>query len=326
MEGGASKSRVGGAILLADIGGTNARFALMTDRLGAIRHLTVAEYPGPKDAIATFLRTQAPGETLAGAVLAVAAPVEGEMVRFTNSPWVVEAAELRAAFAIPRIVLVNDFEAVGWALPSLRPEDLRPVGGGAAVPGGPMVVLGPGTGFGVAALVPGVSGPVVVPTEGGHATLAATTDREAGIVAVLRRRYGHVSNERALSGPGLEALHAAVAAVDGVAVPERRAAEITRLAESGCPVCRAAVDTFCAMLGSVAGDLALIFRARGGVFIAGGIVPRFGEGFRATEFRSRFEAKGRFEPYLAAVPTAVIIHPDIAFLGLQAIAARLRGG
>nr|WP_284701034.1 glucokinase [Rhodoplanes tepidamans] len=319
-------SRVGDAILLADIGGTNARFALMTDRLGAIRHLPVAEYPGPKDAIATFLRADAPGATLAGAVLAVAAPVEGETVRFTNSPWVIDVAELRAAFGIPRVVLVNDFEAVAWSLPSLRPEDLRPVGGGVAVPGGPMVVLGPGTGLGVAGLVPDLHGPVVVPTEGGHATLATTTEREAEIVAVLRRRYGHVSNERALSGPGLEALHAAVAAVDGVTVPERRAAEITRLAEQGgCPVCRAAVETFCAMLGSVAGDLALIFRARGGVFIAGGIVPRFGDRFRATGFRSRFESKGRFEPYLAEIPTAVITHSDVAFLGLQAIAARLRG-
>ncbi|RAI43152.1 glucokinase [Rhodoplanes roseus] len=313
------------AVLLADIGGTNARFALMTDRLGAIRHLKVSEYPGPKDAMATVLRAEGPGLRLAGAVLAVAAPVEGDSCRFTNSPWVVDAAELRAAFGIPQVVLVNDFEAVGWSLASLAPGDLLAVGAGAAVPHGPMVVLGPGTGLGVAALVPGPGGSVVVPTEGGHATLAVTTDREAAVVALLRRRYGHVSAERALSGPGIEALHAAIAAVDGVLVPARRAAEITQLAEEGtCPVCRAAVDMFCAMLGSVAGDLALIFRARGGVFVAGGIVPRLGQRFASSEFRARFEAKGRFEPYLAAIPTSVIVHPDVAFVGLQAIAARLR--
>jgi glucokinase len=313
------------AILLADIGGTNARFALMTDRLGAIRHLAVADYPSPKDAVATVLRADTAGARVAGAVLAVAAPVEGESCRFTNSPWVVDVAELRAAFGFGRVKLVNDFEAVGWSLLGLTTADLRPVGGGRAVAGGPMVVLGPGTGLGVAAVVGGPDGPVVVPTEGGHATLAAATDREAALVAELRRCYGHVSAERVLSGPGLEALYRAIAAVDGVLVPPRRAADITRLAEEGgCPVCRATVDTFCAMLGSVAGDLALTFRARGGVFVAGGIVPRLGNRFAASEFRARFEQKGRFATYLADIPTAVIIHPDVAFPGLQAIATRLR--
>ncbi|NVO17040.1 MAG: glucokinase [Rhodoplanes sp.] len=314
------------AILLADIGGTNARFALMTDRLGAIRHLAVVDFPAAKDAVATFLREDAAGSRVAGAVLAVAAPVEGERCRFTNSPWVVDAAELRAAFGMVRVRLVNDFEAVAWSLPRLMADDLRPVGGGAPVPGGPMVVLGPGTGLGVSALVSTPSGFVVVPTEAGHTTLAATTDREAAIIAELRRRFGHVSTERVLSGPGIEALYTTIATLDGILVPSRRPAEITRLAEQGgCPVCRAAVDIFCAMLGSVAGDLALTFRARGGVFVAGGIVPRLGDRFGASEFRARFEAKGRFASYLAEIPTAVIVHPDVAFLGLQAIAARLQG-
>lgn len=314
------------AILLADIGGTNARFALLTDRLGAIRRLAVADFPAVKDAVAAFLRADAPGMRLAAAVLAVAAPTEGDVCRFTNSPWVVDAAELRAAFGLSRVELVNDFEAVAWSLPRFGPGDRRPVGGGTAAPGAPMVVLGPGTGLGVAALVPGPQGPVVVPTEAGHATLAASTDREAAILAALRQRFGHVSAERALSGPGIEALHAAIAAVDRAVVPARRAAEITALAAAGgCPVCSAAVAMFCAMLGSVAGDLALVFRARGGVFVAGGIVPRLGDAFGTSEFRARFEAKGRFTSYLAEIPTAVIVHPDVAFLGLQAIAARLRG-
>jgi glucokinase len=314
------------AILLADIGGTNARFALMTDGLGAIRHLAVADFAAAKDAVATFLREEGAGVRVAGAVLAVAAPVEGERCRFTNSPWVIDAAELRAVFGMARVELVNDFEAVAWSLPRLTADDLRPVGGGAAVPGGPMVVLGPGTGLGVAALVSTPSGFVVVPTEAGHTTLAATTDREAAIIAELRRRFGHVSTERVLSGPGIEALHTTIATLDGVVVPPRGAAEITRLAEQGgCPVCRAAVDALCAILGSVAGDLALIFRARGGVLVAGGIVPRLGDRFGTSEFRARFEQKGRFTAYLADIPTSVIVHPDVAFLGLQAIAARLRG-
>jgi glucokinase len=212
------------AILLADIGGTNARFALMTDGLGAIRHLAVADFAAAKDAVATFLREEGAGVRVAGAVLAVAAPVEGERCRFTNSPWVIDAAELRAVFGMARVELVNDFEAVAWSLPRLTADDLRPVGGGAAVPGGPMVVLGPGTGLGVAALVSTPSGFVVVPTEAGHTTLAATTDREAAIIAELRRRFGHVSTERVLSGPGIEALHTTIATLDGVVVPPRGAA------------------------------------------------------------------------------------------------------
>lgn len=314
------------AVLLGDIGGTTARFALWADgAVGPVHHAWVRDHASIKDAIAAFLTAGPRPVPVTAAVLALAAPVEGGRVALTNSPWVVDAAELCAAFGFDTVTLVNDFEAVAWSLPHLAGSDLVAVGGGAAVAGAPITVLGPGTGLGVAGLVPCADGLVVVPTEGGHATLAATNAREDRIIDHLRGRFGHVSNERVLSGPGLENLYAAIAALDGAPVATRTAPEITGHALDGsCQVCREAVETFCALLGAVAGDLALLFRARGGVFVAGGIVPRLGAAFAASAFRDRFVAKGRFRDWLATIPTQVIVHPDVAFVGLGAVAARAK--
>jgi len=184
-----------------------------------------------------------------------------------------------------------------------------------------MVVIGPGTGLGMAGLLGRGGDMTVIATEGGHATLPTTTPREDAVIAHLRGRFGHVSAERALSGPGLENLYAAIAAIDEAAVASRSAAEITRLAlDRSCATCRAAVDMFCAMLGTVAGNLALMFRARGGVYLAGDIVPRMADYLAQSEFRARSEAKGRFRDYVRSVPTAVIVNPDAAFLGLKSLA------
>ncbi|EJW09336.1 Glucokinase [Rhodovulum sp. PH10] len=314
------------AILLGDIGGTNARFALLSEGLiGPVDRHAVADYASVKDAIAAFLASRSGasghGTSVRGAVLAVAAPVEGERSAFTNSRWVVDAVELRAAFGLERVLLVNDFEAVSSSLPHLGPKDVLRIGGGTPLAGAPLAVLGPGTGLGVGALVPSGDGYAVVPTEGGHATLPTVTEREDAVLAEMRRRFGHVSAERALSGMGLENLYAAIAALDGAEVATRSAPDITKLAlEGACPTCRAALAMFCALLGTVAGDLALMFRARGGVFVAGGIVPRFTALFADSEFRTRFEAKGRFRPYLQEIPTSVIVHPTVAFIGLSALA------
>ena len=175
------------------------------------------------------------------------------------------------------------------------------------------------TGLGVAAYLP-QGGGRVLNSEGGHATLAGSSPREDAVIAHLRQRFGHASAERALSGPGLENLYHAIAALDGVAVPARDAAAISKAARSGeCPVCRAALDMFCAMLGDVAGNLALTFGARGGVYIAGGIVPRLGGYFEQSPFRRRFEAKGRFSAYVAAVPTCVILAETPALRGLATL-------
>jgi glucokinase len=186
-----------------------------------------------------------------------------------------------------------------------------------------VVVLGPGTGLGVACFVPASPNPVVIASEGGHATMAATSPREDAIINHLRREFGHVSAERVISGMGIEHLYHAVVALDEVDAPQRSASEITKAALDGnCPISRAALELFCAMLGTIAGNVALTFGARGGVYIAGGIAPRLTDFLARSEFRARFESKGRLETYLASIPTSVITHPSATFLGLRSIAKR----
>jgi glucokinase len=313
----------GAQTLLADIGATNARFALLRrgGDIGPVRTLAVAGYPKFTDAVAAFLAAE--GASPAGAVLAVAGPVEGERAVMTNCPWVIDAAELRRLLGVPAVRVINDFEATAWSLSALEPDHVAAVGAGRAVAGAPMVVLGPGTGLGLASHVPHASAPVVIATEGGHVTLAATTVREDAVIAWLRGRFGHVSAERALSGPGLENLYRAIAAVDRADVPARDATAITQAGVAGtCPISRAALDMFCAMLGTFAGNAALSFGARGGVFIAGGIAPRIVDYLLKSEFRARFDAKGRLRPYVEAIPLNVIVHPDYAFIGLKALVER----
>jgi glucokinase len=313
-------------ILLGDIGGTTVRLAVLTDdAVGPIDHLAVAQHRSLIDAIEGFLGSRGDRNRIGTAVLGVAGLIEGGRSVLINSQWTIDAAELRAAFRFEQIQLINDFEAVAHALPHLTGNDVRSVAEGKPRLGESMAVIGPGTGLGMAGVVCRGDRVTIVPTEGGHATLPSTTRREDAVIAHLRDKFGHVSAERALSGPGLENLYAAIAAIDGVAVPDRTAAEITGQALNGdCPVSVAAVDMFCAMLGTVAGNLALMFRARGGVYVAGGIAPRVVDLLANSEFNARFTAKGRFQPYLEDIPVAVIVNPDPAFLGLKALALRLR--
>ncbi len=307
-------------IVLGDIGATNARFALLADgALGSVASIPVANHPHFSGALQAFLsqRGQPP---VAGAMLAVAAPVDGERCAFTNCAWQIDGAELRHTFGFATLRLLNDFEASAYALPHLTKDDLHPLGGGTPIADAPMAVLGPGTGLGVACFVPGPQGPVVIASEGGHVTLPATSDREEAIIGHLRRHFEHVSAERAVSGGGLENLYRAIAAIDGVNVPQRDAAGITACALDGtCAVSLAALDQFCAMLGTVAGNVALTYGARGGVFVAGGIAPRIVRHLARSNFRARFEAKGRYRNYLKAIPTSVIVRPDATFLGLMAL-------
>jgi glucokinase len=308
--------------LLGDIGGTNARFAVLTgNTLGPIAHLPVSDHRSMIDAIGSFLGSRQDRDTIGVAVLGVAAPVEGGRSILVNSGWVVDVEELRAAFGFKAISAINDFEALASALPYLSGRDVKRLAAGQPLAGESMAVIGPGTGLGMAGVVYRGVRLTIVPTEGGHTTLPGTTPRQDAVIAHLREKFGHVSAERALSGPGLENLHSAIAAIDGIAVSSRTAAEITWEArDRSCPVSVAAVDMFCAMLGTVAGDLALMFRARGGVYIAGGIAPRVADLLARSEFCARFVAKGRFQPYLESVPIAVIVNPDATFLGLKSLA------
>ncbi len=311
-------------ILLGDIGGTNLRFAWMAgEETSPLTVLPRAEYQGLADAIADHLEKSGSSRPDAMA-LAVAGPVRDNRVVMTNAGWHLDAAALGHRLGVPRVHLVNDFAATAWSLSRLSASDLVQIGGSSPPLGGIRVVCGPGTGLGVAAVVPTAEGEMVIAGEAGHMTLAGQDAQQDAVIARLRNRFGHVSAERALSGPGLENLHAALTEAMGRKVVEHTAAEIVIGAREGrCEMCRLAIELFCSLLGGFAGDLALAFGARGGVYLAGGILPRMLDLLRASDFRMRFEAKGRFHDYLAPVPAFAILHPEPAILGLQAmIAAR----
>lgn len=321
---GAWKKNKSKKTLLADVGGTNARFAILADdRLGPVDHVRVADYAQFEDALAGFLSRQLPDESLRGALLAVAGTVDGDRCVLTNNQWIVDGPELRARFGFADLAILNDFEAVAWSLPYLHTNDLLKLGGNEPKPGSPMLVLGPGTGLGVAVYVPRRQGDLVLRTEGGHGTMPSGSAREDAIIETLRQRYGHVSAERVLSGPGIENLYGAIASLESLDVPKRSAAEITQAGLAGhCVACRSAVDMFCAMLGEVAGNLALGSGAQGGVFVGGGVAPHFRGYLQHSKFRTRFNAKGRMTSYVSSIPVYLILHGDPAFVGLRFLATK----
>jgi len=310
--------------LLADIGGTNARFALTQGaEIGPIEHTKAADHPRAPDAIAAFLSRHTANGPVTAAVLGVAGTVENGHVSMTNSGWTIDSAELRGAFGFDAAHVLNDFEVAAWSLPALRDTDLFALGKQRPVTSAPMLVLGPGTGFGASCLVERYGAPFAVITEAGHATLPAASEREERVIAHLRQRFGHTSIERAVSGTGLENLYEALASIEGVSPPEKNAAAIAQAGLDGsCNLSRSALEMFCSFLGTVAGNLALTFCARGGVYIAGGIAPRFPDFLARSAFRTRFESKGRYESYLRPIPTSIIVRSDASFIGLKAFADR----
>lgn len=307
--------------LLADIGGTNARFALLADgKIGPISHIAVGDFGTFQQALAAYLGDTAPPGTIRNAIFAASGPVQNGRCALTNNSWIIDAAELCADYGFSSVRLINDFEAAGWALAHLPPGSLLPLGGRERVAGTPLAALGPGTGLGMVTSIPHAGAPIVLPSEGGHCTMAGGSLREDAVIEHLRRRFGHVSSERVLSGAGLENLHDALASLDGMTVPRRRAADITRTGiEGSCSISRSAVDMFCAMLGSVAGNLALAIGAKGGIFIAGGILRHMPEYLAASQFRARFEGKGRLKAYLAPIPAYLVLDEHVAFVGLRAL-------
>ncbi len=314
--------------LIADIGGTHVRFALVVPGAAPAETLVMrcSDYAGPAEAATAYLRAVAPGAVPRRAAFAVASPVAGDRVDLTNSPWSFSISATGEALGLQRFAVVNDFTAVALSVPTLGPDDLVRVGGGSGAAAAPMAVLGPGTGLGVSGLVQGSDGRwVALATEGGHATLAAADEREAALIGWLRHRFGHVSAERVLSGPGLVNLYEAVAARTGrQPVYNTPDAISQRALDNTCPVCREALDSFFAVLGTVAGNLALTLGARGGIYLAGGILPRMADAFAASGFRVRFEAKGRFQPYVASIPTWLVVHPQPAFAGLAGLVSAPR--
>ena len=311
--------------LVADIGGTHARFGWLAQPGAPLAHVTklaAADYPGPAEAVQAYLAMLGPltGVAVAPprrAAIAVATAVDGDVVRFTNSAWHFSRQAVQAALGLDSLLLLNDFEALALSLPCLTPAQRRCLGAEAPRSAGTLAVVGPGTGLGVGAVVATRSGWVALPGEGGHATLAPADDLESELLAVVRRQHAHVSAERLLSGIGLPVLHQALGVVTGRPVAEPWTAEA--IVAEGVPARDAlaseTLDLFCALLGGFAGNVVLTLGARSGLYIGGGIVPRLGERFFQSAFRARFEAKGRFQAYLQAVPTALITDTHAALAG-----------
>ena len=294
--------------LVGDIGATNARFGLVSPD-GAMLHSSTfacADFADIGEAIGAYLAQRGNLPMPRAGALAIAAPITGDLVRMTNHPWHFSVVALRDLLGFERLLVINDFTAVALAVPRLSAGDRMPVGGGTPVEGAPIAVIGPGSGLGVSGIVPSGSGWKALTGEGGHATMAPANDREDAVLCLMRRRFDHVSAERCLSGPGLVNLYNCLAALDGVPAAPYTAAQITD-PETGAhdQLCREATAMFCAMLGTIAGNLALSLGARGGVYIAGGIVPRLGTRFAESGFRDAVRGQGADAPLSGDDPVAL---------------------
>ena len=319
--------------LVADIGGTNARFGWVSGPGSLVEHvrvLPVDQHKDPASAARAYLQqlqTLLPGAPAPrSGAFAVATAIAGDQIELTNAHWSFSRAATQAELGLDLLLMLNDFEALALSLPRLQASQLQawPAPLAQAGQGQTLAVIGPGTGLGVGGVTRtgGANGIwLALPGEGGHATLAAGDDFEAALLAHVRGSFEHVSAERLLSGIGMPVLHGAVAAVLGSAqVPTLSTEQIVAQGllhpDSGQDlVCSRTLDAFCALLGSFAGNVALTLGARGGVYIGGGIVPRLGERFFTSAFRERFEAKGRFRGYLEAIPTPLITDTLAALAG-----------
>jgi glucokinase len=324
--GGASAAKAFG--LVADIGGTNVRFATVglpseKPAIAAPRIVSTREHPDIVAAAKAYLRDAGFDRAPAGLVFAVAGPIANNAIHLTNAGWSISAEELRKGLGTPRMRLVNDFEALAQAVPHLRDADLIALGPSPVFDprrDGTIAIVGPGTGLGVAGLVNAGNAHIALVTEGGHASFAPTDELEIEIVEILMRIFGRVSSERLLSGPGLLNLYQAMGEIAGRALDESTPEAITEMARSDPSSFEAKVFArFCGMLGSVAGDVALIMGARQGALIAGGILPDAANLLAASEFRKRFEDKARFRDYMRAIPTALIVQPHAGLIGAAAI-------
>jgi glucokinase len=310
-----------GPRLLADIGGTNARFALepAPGEIQALRTLACADHARFEDAVRFYLAgtQRLHGARVRHAVIAIANPVDGNAIRMTNHHWAFSIEAARRALGLETLLVVNDFTALAMSLPALRPGDLAQVGGGAALAGSAIGLVGAGTGLGVSGLVPSGERWIPLSSEGGHVAFSPLDEREVTVLRHAWQRYDHVSAERFVSGPGLVLIREALAMSRGMA-PDKDLSPsdiVTRGLSGGDALSLEAIDCFCGMLGTVAANLAVTLGARGGIYIGGGVVPRLGAYFVASPFRPRFERKGRFSEFTARIPTWLITAPTPALQG-----------
>jgi glucokinase len=319
-------------LIAADIGGTHARFAMATVADGRVLSL------GPETVLKTAAHAslqmawesfgqqlRADGRPLPrAAAIAVACPIQGEVLKLTNNPWIIRPALIAEKLGVDRHILCNDFDAVGHAVAHVGAAHLAHLcGPDTALPGdGVISIVGPGTGLGVALLARDPGGYRVIATEGGHQDFAPLDSVEDAILARLRSRFGRVSVERIVAGPGLASLHEALAALEGVAVPPRSDVELWAAALAGSDsLAAAALDRLCLSLGAVSGDIALA-QGAAGVVIAGGVGLRLAAHLATSGFHRRFVAKGRFESMMAALPVKLLTHPQPGLYGAAAAFAR----
>ena len=294
---------------MADIGGTNARFAIETAShvFEKVEVLPCADYDTIVDAMKEYLK-RADSPEVKHTAVAIANPVVGDWLQMTNHHWSFSIETTRQAMGFDNLLFINDFTAQALAITKTDAADLVQVGGFQAIENAPKAVIGPGTGLGVSGLIPSASGYVPLAGEGGHSSFPPFDDTEVLVWQYAKRKHGHVSAERFLSGAGLVLIYEALAHREGVKRQKLTPAEISERALSGTsPLCRLTLDIFCAMLGTVASNLALTLGARGGVYLCGGIIPRFIDYFKHSPFRNRFENKGRFDAYLAAIPVYIVL-------------------
>ena len=308
-------------MLVGDLGGTNARFGVMTSEgISHVRVLAADDYPLFEDAFAAYLSEL--NDTPKMACLAIAAPITGgDRVAFTNrGGWSLSTSQLKEMAGFERLEVINDFKALAMSIPYLGPHDIFNLGPEHTTNrmDAPKVILGPGTGLGVASLAPSPAGWIPIPGEGGHTAFSALDLGEDSILAAMRERHGRVTWEHILSGPGLENLYQAMIDTGEVKASPRTAAQITGAAMEGDVFAEACIKRFCGMLGSFAGDLALTLGARGGVYIGGGIVPRIRDLVEKSDFRNRFEEKGRMTHFVKDISTQLIIAEHPALIGAAA--------
>lgn len=319
-------------VLVADIGATHARFALAAPdaRDATPESMMVAGLATLEDALAHFLESKGvTAHELDAAVLAAAGPVRADgSIHMTNCPWVADPAAITKAHGFPKIRVLNDMTAAALGLLRLRDDDLDHFGGGVPDPAAPKAILAPGTGLGISGLIPSARGDwTALASEGGHVDLAPHNDREIAVVSHLLREFGHASPERVLSGMGLETLYKTLTALDGSGLPPLSPVDIAAAARRGEQQAVETVQLFSGWLGAMAGDLALTLGAFGGVYIAGGIIPKWsadnGDLFDRALFRRRFTAKGRMGAILEPVPTYIVRRKDLALMGCFEEASRL---
>jgi len=321
-------------VLLADIGGTNARFALADTGADhpflaeSTREYRVAEFPSLADTARHYLEQT--GAKVRNGVFAVAGRVDGDEARITNHPWVIQVPRLRSMLGLEGVRLINDFTAQALAVSLLTPADVAQVGSARWMPfdlarKSTYAVIGPGTGLGAGGLLVRDGKRIALDAEGGHVSFPPGNPEEIEILQRLSRQFGRVSNERLICGPGLVNIHRALSEMAGQDPGPLQPADVTARAAEGDALCLHTLDVFFAVFGAIAGDLVLTLGAWDGVFLCGGLVPRLLPQLQRSGFRQRFENKGRFSPTMGTIPVLANLHPQSGLLGAAAAAAEAFG-